>query len=124
MSYIQIEIGGKLRGLKFLELAVRKYSEIVMQDVANGLDNPNDIAANGLYAMFWGGLVCNAYVKREAIDFTFEDVCEWVEALNVDVIKQVSDVFVECNKFKELLANIKATNETAQKKKNPRPKKK
>jgi len=121
MSYIQIEIGGKQRGLKFNELAVRKYSEIVMQDVANGLSNDSDIASNGIYAMFYGGLIGNAYVKREAIDFKFEDVCDWVEALNVDVIKQVSALFIECNKFKELLTNIKAT---TQKKKNPRQTKK
>jgi hypothetical protein len=117
MSYIQIEIGGKLRGLKFNELAVRKYSEIVMQDVANGLTNETDIATNGIFGMFWGGLVGNCYVKRETIDFTFEDVCDWVEALPNEVIKQVSDVFIECNKFKELLENVKGANADIKKKK-------
>jgi hypothetical protein len=122
MSYIAIEIGGKTRGLKFNELAVRKYSEIVMQDVANGLTNEADIATNGIFGMFWGGLIGNAYVKREPIDFTFENVCDWVEVLSNEVIKQVSDVFIECNKFKELLDNVKSANEGLKKKKARKPK--
>lgn len=123
MSYIQIELGGKQRGLKFNELAVRKYSEIIMQDVANGLDSEADIATSGVYGMIWGGLVGNAYVKRENVDFTFEDVCDWVEKADVNELKKASDVFVETTQFKELLAKVKATSAEV-KKKNPRVRKK
>jgi len=117
-----ITIGGKERGIKFNELAIRKYSEVVMQDVANGLSNENDIAANGIYAMFWGGLIGSAYVKRETVDFTFENVCDWVEVLPSEVIKQVSDAFVESTQFKQLITRLKEVNGV--KKKNPKQKQK
>ena len=70
MSYIQIEIGGKLRGLKFNQLSLEEYTK----NVGTG-------TATAIYATFYAGLVGNCYVKQEEPDFTFEDVTNWVDEI-------------------------------------------
>ncbi len=71
MSYIQIEIGGKERGLKFNQLAI----EIIASY------NDGATTSSFMYAMYYGGLRGNSYVKREETDYTFEQVCDWVDEL-------------------------------------------
>lgn len=113
MSYIQINIGGKLRGLKFNQGAVIIMNEISAQD-------PNPLTT---YAMIYGGLKMNAYAKRvEFIDqietdeidskgnkiikdvpITFDTVCDWVEQLEDDVLLSVMDCFKETQIYKKTL---------------------
>jgi len=94
MSYIQIEIGGKLRGLKFLQHAVITMSKYV------DIDN---YAATSGYAMVYGGLKCNNYVKRVEDDFTFEQVCEWVDLLSREDLIKIHEVFAETQLYKDLV---------------------
>lgn len=56
MSYIQIEIGGKARGLKFNQYAMVTFYKHV---------DLKDYDASSVYAMIYGGLKANCYVKRE-----------------------------------------------------------
>lgn len=81
MSYIQIkDFGGKDRGLKFNQIAFNINSEYM-----------GDTQAESLYAMFYGGLVGNSKVKREEIDYTYEDVTEWVDKLIKENRKDIFD---------------------------------
>lgn len=70
MNYIQIEIGGKPRGLKFNQLSLETYAKNVGTNVSTAI-----------YATFYAGLVGNCYVKQEEVDFTLEDVTDWVDEL-------------------------------------------
>jgi len=119
MSYIQINIGTErvteagqpahnLRGLKFNQLAI----EI--------LSTHNDDTASALtYAMVYGGLRGNSYVKREEPDYTFEQVCDWVDALpnRVEVIASISKCLAETQLWKDLIEDGKKTLESKDKKK-------
>ncbi len=97
MSYIQIQIGGRLRGLKFNQIALEEVTK-----------NSSEINAFGnIYAMFWGGLVGNAYAKREEVDFTFEQTNDWVDELPKETkektIVDVSNCMMETQLYRDLL---------------------
>lgn len=96
MSYIQINLGGQLRGLKFNQLAIEVIS------------THNDTQTNSgfLYAMIYGGLKGNSYVKREEVTYTFEDVCDWVDVMEdkENVITKVTACLTETQIWRELVA--------------------
>jgi len=108
MSYIQIEIGGKPRGLKF-----NQYAVITMAKYAD-LENYEATAG---YAMVYGGLKANLFVKRQEADFTFEDVCDWVDALPQEDLLKVYEVFAETQAYKNLIEKGKEKEEEVTKKK-------
>jgi len=91
MSYCKINIGGKERGLKFNQMAVMMY--------AGKVDNENLIATAG-YALIYAGLKANAYVKGEEVDFTFENVCDWVDELDAEALQLVTETFKETQSYK------------------------
>jgi hypothetical protein len=101
MSYIQIEIGGKLRGLKFNQMAVEVFT-MHLTDV--GFD------ASTVYAMMYAGLKANCYQKQEEPDFTFADVVDWVDATvdsgDTSSIEKVKDVFQEITAYKTWAAKF------------------
>lgn len=98
MNYIQINIGGKDRGLKFNQLSLETYTKCVDFERAN---------SSTIYATFYAGLTGNCYVKREEPDFTFEDVTDWVDELYSEgrkkEIEKVCEVWAETNVYKEWL---------------------
>jgi len=110
MSYIKIDFGGKERGLKFNQLALE-----IMADYASATETTSNV-----YAMFYGGLRGNSYVKREQPDYSFENVCDWVDELysskRTDVIKEVENVLVETQLFKSLIPEKKSNKEGEEKK--------
>lgn len=114
MSYIKV---GE-HGFKFNEFAVRKFSEIILQDLALGL-NENDLKTSAVYAMLWGGLQGNAYVKREVMTMTFEQVCDLAESMDKADIQAINDVFTEVQSYKDLIEKLNPTKEV-EKKKNPK----
>lgn len=114
MSYVQIEIGGKLRGLKFNQGALITFKEFVSE---------NDIAATQAYALVYAGLTANAHAKREELTkevngkeepVSYEDVCDWVDNITeADIIKindawQSSQVFI--TKIKPVIDNDEKKN--------------
>lgn len=103
MSYIQVEIGGKLRGLKFNQLALEEFSKKLPN---TGVDIPSTML---VYAEVWGGLTGCSYVKSEEIDYTFEDVCDWVDELfatdQSEVIQKIDDTLSSTQVYKRLLEN-------------------
>ena len=96
MSYLQIEIGGKLRGLKFNQLAIEIIST----------HNDTNTSTGFLYAMVYGGLKGNSYVKREEADYTFEDVCDWVDAMpnKEETVVKITTALTETQIWKDLVA--------------------
>lgn len=94
MSYIQKQIGGRLRGLKFNTLAIREFLRTVDWERYSSTAN---------YAMVWAGLYGNAYAKREEVDFTMEDVIDWLDAMTQQDMDEISAVMAEVHAFKALL---------------------
>jgi len=95
MSYLQIDLGGKMRGLKFNQLAIEIISTY------------NDLESNTsfLYAMIYGGLRGNTYVKREEADYTFEEVCDWIDAMEnkEEIVAKVTATLTETNIWQTLV---------------------
>lgn len=101
MSYIKVELGGKERGLKFNQLAL---------EIIRTKNNPKSDIQN-VYALFYGGLRGNSFVKEEEPDYSFEDVCDWVDELYIkpeagEIIKSVSDVFTGTQMYQSLIASV------------------
>jgi len=115
MSYIQVEIGGKLRGLKFNQGAI-----MWMQDKVD----PTNFEATTGYAIVWGGLRANCYVKGDEfgeyieqvddadkkvpkfVPYTFEQVCDWVDALPLEINKLITECFQESEAWRKRLASV------------------
>jgi len=107
MSYLQINIGGKLRGLKFNQLAI----EIL------GTHSDSKTTTGFVYAMIYAGLKGNSYVKLEEPDYTFEEVCDWIDVMEdkEKVILDVTNTMTSTQSWKDLAS--KATSEPEEKKK-------
>ena len=84
MDYIQLELGGKLRGLKFNQYTYIKFYEKV---------SPDDYIATFHYAAVFAALKSNAYVKGEEFTETWEDVCSLVDAMKTEDKDKVAEVF-------------------------------
>ena len=95
MSYLQIDLGGKMKGLKFNQLAIEIISTY------------NDLESNTsfLYDMIYGGLRGNTYVKREEANYTFEEVCDWVDAMEnkEEIVAKVTATLTETNIWQSLV---------------------
>ena len=77
-GYIQADILGRTRGLKFGMLAVQQIG-MEMQKLGKVFgDNSIDLAAVPVI-IYWG-LFNNCYIKKEDPDFSFEDVVDWVDS--------------------------------------------
>jgi len=98
MSYTKITIGGKERGLKFNQMAMMILTE------KTDKDHPMATAA---YALIYAGLKANCYVKQEEADFTFAEVCEWVESVSGEDMALVNAAFMETEAYKNGQAYIK-----------------
>ena len=92
MSYIQINIGGKLRGLKFNKAAMIILSQKV---------DYNNYAATSNYALIYAGLKANNFLNEVEDDFTFEQVCDWADELTVDTINAIAKCFQETQAYKD-----------------------
>ena len=95
MSYIQATLGGKEQGLKFNQLSIEVFTSNI---------NYEAIDTSSIYAIFFAGLTGNYYAKRKDIDFTFENVCDWVDELfenDRKKIEEVCEVFAQTNAYKE-----------------------
>ena len=76
-GYIQADMLGRTRGLKFGMLAVQQIG-MEMQKLGKVFgDNSIDLAAVPVI-IYWG-LFNNCYIKKEDPDFTFEEVVDFVD---------------------------------------------
>ena len=77
-GYIQADILGRTRGLKFGMLAVQQIG-MEMQKLGKVFgDNSIDLAAVPVI-IYWG-LFNNCYIKKEDPEFNSEDVVAWVDS--------------------------------------------
>ena len=94
-GYIQADILGRTRGLKFGMLAVQQIG-MEMQKLGKVFgDNSIDLAAVPVI-IYWG-LFNNCYIKKEDPDFTFEDVVDWVDSniSNPDLFTPILQAFYD-----------------------------
>jgi len=102
MNYTQITIGGKERGWKVNQLTIELWAKHIDQDAS---------PSTSTYAAVYAGLVANCYVKREEPDFTFEDVCEWVDEINLsgkyEPLEKIKKTFEESRFYINLLDKLK-----------------
>ena len=111
MSYINVEIGGKQRGLKF-----NKMAQLIIEQKID----PSNLMT-GVYAVVYAGLKSNCYVKGVEPDFTFEDVCDWTDGLDDSVIVQITEAFKDTEMYKKG-QSYQADLEAAKKKENSKSK--
>lgn len=117
MSYIQVEILGKLRGLKFNQGALMTFKD--KTDLSNE-------QGTIMYALFWAGLKACAHAKEveltrtegdKEVPVTFEDVCDAVDLLSVEVQTSVWECFRESvvyqTKLKPLIEDAEKKNHTS-----------
>lgn len=119
MSYLLLDnCIGKNRGWKVNMVTVEMWSK--------ELDNAA-FSSTSLYGAVYAGLVANCKVKQEEPDFTFEQVCDWVDECNLtpegqQVLNQVKELFEASQYYIALVKKLKDTLEEAQegdKKKEP-----
>jgi len=111
-GYMQAEILGRKRGLKFGTIAIR---QITLYSEKNGkaLGETLDLALIPII-VYWG-LFNNCYIKQEDPDFTFEDVVEFVDD-NISTPEIFTDI-VKCLYSSKLVSgNVTATDKKEQKK--------
>ncbi len=75
-GYIQADLLGRVRGIKFGMLALQQIS-MEAQRLGSVLGSSVDLAMVPVI-IYWG-LFNNCYIKREDPDFTFEDVVQFVD---------------------------------------------
>lgn len=98
-GYIQVNILGKMRGVKFGMIAVQQIT-LEAQKLGKVLGVSLDFAMVPVI-VYWG-LYNNCYVKREEPDFTFEDVSDFVDE-NLTDTKIFEDI-VTCFYQSKLIA--------------------
>lgn len=86
-GYIQADILGKQRGLKFGTLATEQiFLELAKLNADTNFYNSAMIAV----IIYWG-LYNNSFVKREEMDFTFESVVDWADE-NTDQVETITNI--------------------------------
>ena len=98
-GYIQIDILGKMRGLKFGMIAVEQITRDA-QRLGKYLGPSVDFAMVAVI-VYWG-MYNNCHVKREDPDFTFEDVSDYVDE-HITETQKFQDV-VQCFYQSKLVA--------------------
>lgn len=85
-NYVQIELGGVNRGWKVNQMTIELWSKMINEDAFTSSSN---------YAAVYAGLVANCTVKRVEEDFTFEQVCDWVDELNLTEAGKATMVLIK-----------------------------
>lgn len=102
-GYIQLELGGKKRGVKFGNYALIEYSKLNGTGVVEfNEQNPIKLCADLVYC----GLKNNCFIKKEVEDFTYEDVVMWVDDMPISQITEITQVFEESVKATQGVVEI------------------
>lgn len=133
MSYIQVDIGGRKRGIKFSQ-----GTNILLQDRVIIMDD-DERKAFGVPVIVWAGLKTNCVIKGERftktadnpekitddtkpdtveVPATFEDVCDWCETLpdsiKVDIVNLFSEINPQSGNVEDEKKNQPVITDTAQ----------
>jgi hypothetical protein len=102
-GYIQLELGGKKRGIKFGNYALMEYSKINGTGVVEfNEENPIKLCSDLIYC----GLKNNSYIKKEIMDFTMDDVLVWVDDMPMSQVTDVISLFEESVKTSQGIVDI------------------
>jgi hypothetical protein len=102
-GYIQLELGGKKRGIKFGNYALMEYSKINSTGVVEfNEENPIKLCSDLIYC----GLKNNSYIKKEIMDFTMDDVLIWVDDMPMSQVTDVISLFEESVKTSQGIIDI------------------
>jgi len=98
-NYLSLELGGKPRGLKFNVGTLRCIKDIVGIDPFDFKIQSESFADIMPYAekIFHAALLSNSLSKKEAADYTTEDVTDWFNELDMptitDIINRYNSIF-------------------------------
>jgi hypothetical protein len=102
-GYIQLELGGKKRGIKFGNYALMEYSKINGTGVVEfNEENPIKLCSDLIYC----GLKNNSYIKKEIMDFTMDDVLVWVDDMPMSQVTDLISLFEESVKTSQGIVDI------------------
>jgi hypothetical protein len=120
-GYIQLELGGKKRGIKFGNYALMEYSKINGTGVVEfNEENPIKLCSDLIYC----GLKNNSYIKKEIMDYTMDDVLVWVDDMPMSQVTDVINLFEESVKTSQGIVDIQeAMNPDVPSSKSVKPKK-
>lgn len=81
-GYTQIELGGKLRGFKWGNYAMQLYVKKSKAKDVEELGGLMESESSPL--IMYCGLMMNCFRKDEEPDFTWTDVCDWIDELPME----------------------------------------
>ena len=93
-GFVEIEIGGKKRPLKFNMNALSSLSDRhnIPLSVISKFDS-DTMTLSHIRTLVWAGLVEGYRVSGLGVDFTIEDVGEWVDDAGIAVVSQIFDLY-------------------------------
>lgn len=119
-GYIQLDLGGKKRGVKLGNYALLEYSRLNGTGVIEFNDeNPIKLCSDLVYC----GLKNNAYIKKEIVDFTLDDVIIWVDDMPIQQINDIIDLFQNSIKASNSVIEIQQAMDDEKASKSSKPKK-
>lgn len=92
-NYISVELGGKVRGLKFGVRAILTAAKMLNISLSELKFDFSDFKTQA--TVIYCGLVSNCALKREDIDFTIEDVEIWADDLSLIKLTEIFKVFAD-----------------------------
>lgn len=95
MGYLQFEIGGQKRGLKFDIGTLKCLQDLYNVDPFAFKSESNSMTELLPYAtkILHAGLVRNCNIKKEAADFKVEEVDEWVAELDLPTLTDIANAY-------------------------------
>lgn len=116
----EINIGGKLRTVRynawFREALGRLYDVDPLQATAKLAEEWKQSYMTAAADVIYCGLVGDARVMRRPVDFTIQDVCQWMEFMTDDEIAPALKVFLDSQQDRSILP-VQPEEEGAKKKK-------
>lgn len=91
----QIEIGGKVRSLKFGTNATALFCELHKIGLGQfaSVFSADNLTPAHYRDLIYCALVSGARKNKEAVDFTTEDVGDWIDDLREEQLTAIFDVF-------------------------------
>ncbi len=117
---IEVTLNGEVKQLKFSNYSLETYTRISGSDIGNIKEIGENYSQLQMVAdLIYSGLTGYYRSKSLIIDFTYEDVVEWVDDLNYETQLQVTKCFTEsCLKItQEMIKAFKAMSDDNKEKK-------
>jgi hypothetical protein len=117
---LEVTLNGEIKQLKFSNYSLETYTRISGSDIGNIKEIGENYSQLQMVAdLIYSGLTGYYRSKSLIIDFSYEDVVEWVDDLNYETQLQVTKCFTEsCLKItQEMIKAFKAMSDDKQEKK-------